>query len=76
MRPKLLAIEVGGCHLIPVILRALAVAPGKGGRGHGERDMTQPQDPGRVATGNSFRSITQTDIALGRTLLMLVPLNT
>ena len=39
MRPKLLAIKVSGCHLIPVILRASSRGrQGKGRSGHGPRD--------------------------------------
>jgi len=62
MRPKLLATKVNGCYLIPVILRASSRRQARAG-GHGPRDVTQPQDLGRVATGKSSRSIAQTGTA-------------
>jgi len=43
MRPKLLAIQVSGCQLIPVILRASSRGCQARAGGHGQRDVTQPQ---------------------------------
>jgi hypothetical protein len=43
MRPKLLAIQVSGCHLIPVILRASSRGRQERAGGHGQRDVTQRQ---------------------------------
>ena len=63
MRPKLVAIRVSGCHLVPVIVRASGRGRQARAGGHGQRDVTQPQDLGRVATGKSLRSIAQTGIA-------------
>jgi len=56
VRPKLLAIEVSGCHLVSVIVPTSSRGrPARAG-GHGPCDATQPQHLGRVATGKSFRS--------------------
>jgi len=43
VRPKLLAIEVSGCHLVSVIVPASSRGrPARAG-GHGPRDATHPQ---------------------------------
>jgi len=54
VRPKLLAIEVSGRHRVPVIARASSHGRQARAGGHGPRDVTQPQDLSRVATGKSF----------------------
>src|SRR5690349_10495883 len=46
VRPKLLAIEVSGCHLVPVIVQASGRGRHARAGGHGQRDVTQPQDLG------------------------------
>jgi hypothetical protein len=45
--PKLAAIEVSGCDLVLVIVRASSRRQARVG-GHGPRDVTRPQDLGRV----------------------------
>src|SRR6266568_2827037 len=46
VRPKLLAIEVSGCHLVPVIAQASGRGRQARAGGHGQRDVTQSQDLG------------------------------
>jgi hypothetical protein len=43
VRPKLLAIEVSGCHLVPVIVQVSGRGRQARAGGHGQRDVTQPQ---------------------------------
>jgi len=50
VRPKLVAIEVSGCHLVLAICGQQPRPPGKGS-GHGPRDVHQPQDLSHIATG-------------------------
>ena len=50
VRPKLVAIEVTGCHLVPVICGQQPRPPGKGRRPR-PAWRAQPQDLGRIATG-------------------------
>ena len=53
VRPKLLAIEVSGCHLVPVIVQASGRGRQARAGGHGQRDVTQPQDLGMAGAAGS-----------------------
>jgi len=76
VRPKLLAIEVSGRHRVPVIARASSHGRQARAGGHGPRDVTQPQDLSRVATGKSFPGHRPDRHRRACTPLMAVPPNT
>jgi len=75
VRPKLLAIEVSGCHLVPVIVQASGRGRQARAGGHGQRDVTQPQDLGQGRYRKVIPDHRPDRHRRGRTLLMAVPPN-